>query len=157
VDTAAEGLEPPGLVSIAQRSQRPQRGNWTLWAKGSQWLPGLWARNTRIGESIAQRSQRPQRGNWHLWARGSPRYRGFRRETRGLGKASHRGHRGGIGIYGPEALRGCRGFGRETREKDNIGNQRPIAIEELTKRKSARIKVPVRRQSVGKPASENPG
>ncbi len=67
----------------------------------------------------------------------------FGRETRVLGKASHRGHRGHRGgnwHYGPEALRGYRGFGRETREKENIGNQRPIAIEELTKRKAARIK-----------------
>ena len=44
--------------------------------------------------------------------------------------------------------------GRETREKKNIGNQRPIAIDELTKRKAARIK---RRAGVRKPASENAG
>jgi hypothetical protein len=45
-------------------------------------------------------------------------------------------------------------FGRETREKENIGNQRPIAIEELPKSKAVRIK---RRARVRKPASENAG
>jgi hypothetical protein len=91
---ALRGYQPFGREtreigeSIAQRSQR---GNRHLWARGSQWLTGLWARNTRIGESIAQRSQRPLRGNWQ---------------------------------YGPGALSGYRGFGRETREIENIGNQR---------------------------------
>jgi hypothetical protein len=31
-------------------------------------------------------------------------------------------------------------LGRETREKENIGYQRPIAIQELPKSKAARIK-----------------
>ena len=64
--------------SIAQRLQRPQRGNGGLDRGGSlrEHRGSLRARNARNGESIAQRSQRPQRGNGGLDRGGSFRERG---------------------------------------------------------------------------------
>jgi hypothetical protein len=62
------------------------------------------------------------------------------RETRESGKASHRGHRGGNGVVRKRLSVDDVADGRETREKENTGNQRPIAIEELSKSKAVRIK-----------------
>ena len=72
------------------------------------------------------------------------------RETRigqSIAQRSRRSQRG-IGIVAERLSVDTGAFRRETREKENIGNQRPIAIEELTKRKAARIK---RRAGVRKP------
>src|ERR1700761_9474572 len=89
-----------------------ERGWWTSVADG---------RETReSGESIAQRSQRPQRGSW----------------------------------YYAERLSVDTGVLARTGKKRTIGNQRPKAIEELTKRKAARNK---RWAGVRKLASKNSG
>ncbi len=49
--------------SIAQRSQRSQRG---IWVGGFAFCEhrGFWREMCEIGESIAQRSRRSQRGIW---------------------------------------------------------------------------------------------
>ena len=64
---------------------------------------GVWARIGRNGESIAQRSRRSQRGDWGRW----PGIRSVTtmaagRESGATGKASHRGHGGGIWVGGQE-------------------------------------------------------
>jgi hypothetical protein len=122
-----------------------ERAWWTSVADG---------RETReSGESIAQRSQRPQRGECGVmdergwWTSAAEWSR-----TRESGKASHRGHgghRGRVGIM-PRGSPWIPGFWR-TGKRKTIGNQRPIAIEELTKRKAARNK---RRAGVRKLASK---
>jgi hypothetical protein len=65
-----------------------------------------------------------------------------------IAQRSRRSQRG-IGIM-PRDSPWIPGFWRETREEKTIGNQRPIAIQKLTKRKAARIK---RRAGVRKLAS----
>jgi hypothetical protein len=65
------------------------------------------------------------------------------RETRESGKASHRGHgghRGGNDVVRKRLSVDNVADGREKSEKENTGNQRPIAIEELSKSKAVRIK-----------------
>jgi hypothetical protein len=53
--------------SIAQRSQRPQRGDWGGWPKFYRWHRGRLYEKSGATESIAQRPQRPQRGIWGGW------------------------------------------------------------------------------------------
>jgi hypothetical protein len=53
--------------SIAQRSQRPQRGDWDGWPKFYRWHRGRLCEKSVQQKSIAQRSQRPQRGDWGGW------------------------------------------------------------------------------------------
>ena len=86
--------------SIAQRSQRPQRGI----KIGDPLLSehrGFWVRTMRIEESIAQRPHRSQR--LKLWGSAFCEDLASVRELRVSKRASHgghRGHKGGLKIIG---------------------------------------------------------
>ena len=133
MDTAAEGLEPRGSVSIAK--VRGQEGEPALCVRLSVDTVA-YGRETRVLGKASHRGHRGHRGGWH-YEQEALVLPGLGENTV-LGKASQEATEGGLDWA--RALRGYRGFGRETHEKENIGNQRPIAIEELTKRKAARIK-----------------
>jgi hypothetical protein len=104
--------------SIAQRSQRPQRGFGVGGQNSIGGSVGVWARNQVQQKSIAQRSQRPQRGIWGGWPKFYRWHRGRLDGEIGCNrKASHRGHRGGIGVGGQNSIGDSLGAEREIKSK----------------------------------------
>ena len=119
VDTVAAGRESREWGKHRTEVTEVTEGGLGLCDEAFGGHRGFWARTTRIGESIAQRSRRSQRGDWVGRRDALVDTVASGRETRELGKASHRGHgghRGGIGACGWKLLVDAVASGREPRE-----------------------------------------